>query len=148
MLNKYSLEHPEYFGPIHYWTIQYINWEWFGILHAAQGELAPKMYFWQYPAIILSFIFEFQLLPFAFILILGTLWSHSYSSLKTGWTLYFIFRFINSLTNFLHFLHFKLIINLLVTCYRSKNISMFRVTQPSLRKSANPKLSQNIHKKL
>ena len=51
-----------------------INWEWSEIPHAAQKKFFSKMYcpdmLWQYPDIKLSFIFQFQLVPFAFILIL------------------------------------------------------------------------------
>ena len=66
----------------------------------------------------LPFIFQFQLVLFALILILGdpSISFFKYSSLKTGWIfLYFIFLFINDLKKLLHFLHFKLMITLLVT---------------------------------
>ena len=97
----------------------------------------------------ISVSIKFLLLPFLF---WETLWSHSscrYGSLKTGWTLYFKFPFINGSKKVLHFLHLKLVLNVLVPYLRQKKISMFGVTQPSLLKSTESKLffARN-HKKL
>ena len=60
----------------------------------------------------------------------------------------FIFPFINGLKKFLHFFHFNLMKNLLVTCLRSKKICMFAVIQPSMLKSTDHKpFFARIHKK-
>ena len=48
--------------------IELINWDWFGIHYAAQRKLPYKNV--QYLAMNLSFLFEFQLVPFAFSFIL------------------------------------------------------------------------------
>ena len=57
-----------------------MNWEWFEIIHAAEGKLPPNMYcVRQHFYMKLSFIFQFQLVPFALILFWRrSLWFHSY----------------------------------------------------------------------
>ena len=66
----------------------------------------------------LSFIFQFQLIPFAFTLILEDLlisFTLPVQYLKNWLILtYFIFSFINNWNELLYFCHFKLVITLLV----------------------------------
>ena len=73
---------------------------------------------WEYLTMALSFIFQFQIVPFASFLFWGTIWPHSYCTVV--WKLVelsiFVFPFIDGLKRLLHFLLFKLMIDLLVTC--------------------------------
>ena len=89
-------------------------------------EISSKnVLLWKHLAMTLSLIFQFQLVPLVFILILGEplisllLWVQQFKNWLNFVFLYF--SFFNGLIKLLHFLYFKLI-SILVTCLRPKGI--------------------------
>ena len=99
-----------------------VNWKRFGIIHVAQRKLPPKNC--SYGNIMPVNYLSYSVSPSSFCfhsyfggdtLISFLLWVQQFKNRLNF--VYFIFLFINGLKKLLHFLHFKLMITLLVTCF-------------------------------